>query len=117
MQFQLAQRGHGTDGEFLLRFLDCVQPQPAQINGGVHRDIGQFQPQHTAEDAASFILIQLISLFQTFSHHIVLNSNHRKIHLFMMSLFYYSMLHLHHKEDSAIIPLYLSNYNDKEFDS
>ena len=79
VMFQFAQGHHGPDAVFFVGFLDGIQPQTTQVDGGAHRDVGLPQPQHTAQHMAAPVLVQLIGLFKTFGPHIVLDVQHRNI--------------------------------------
>ena len=78
MLFQLPQGGHGPDRKFRFCFLNFVQPQTAQVDGGAHAAPAQPQPQHTAHNAVAPPLIQLPGLLQALRPDIFLYGNHRK---------------------------------------
>ena len=76
MLFKDAQRHHGADDELLIRFLNGVQPQIAKIDGRMYGAVSQPQPQHTADNAVLFLLIQRIRLFQALCANIILDGYH-----------------------------------------
>ena len=79
MLLQHTQGHHRADAKFLLGFLDGVQPQTRQVNGGTHVDFFHFQPQHTADDAVCFFLVELIGFLQTFGFFVFSYRHHKKL--------------------------------------
>ena len=75
---QCPQGNHSADGKFFGGFLNGIQPQVAQVDGGGDGDAAHFQPQHAAENAVSSVLVQVIGLVKALDPHVILNRQHRR---------------------------------------
>ena len=76
MKLQLPQGHHGSDGKLVLRFLNGIQPQVTQIDGGADGAPAHLQPQHSADDPAAPVLVQRVSLLQALGANIILYVHH-----------------------------------------
>ena len=81
VQLQLPQGHHGADGKLLFGFFNGVQPQVAQVNGGLDAALAHLHPKHSADDSVSPALVQLIGLFQALNPNIVAYVHHGKFSL------------------------------------
>ena len=85
--FQLTQGDHSADGKALFGLLNGIQPQTGKVNGGADIDGFHLQPDHAAQNAVCFFLVQLPRFLQTFCP-LVFSDRHHVQYLSFLSLRY-----------------------------
>ena len=85
MLLDLAQGDHGPEGKLLVRLLDGVKAEAAQVDGGGDVEVLHLEPEHPAQDAGAALLVQLPGFLEGLGLDIGLDLDHRRSFSFLFS--------------------------------